>query len=1166
MFRRAYVAIVGLVVWCVAGAFEETPTTIPASNAPAAVNRSPAIVPHRFGNLPLRFEANAGQWDPGIRFVARDHGATLFITDEAMTIGLRDVKMPPNKASESRQDEQKERERAFGKSKGAAVTMKLVGVHSRPPMGEKPLVTKSNFFLGNNPAKWRTNVPNFAEVRADEWLPGVAVSWRGGPDGLEYDLDVTAGADASRIAFDIKGANALHVGADGTLEIVTRAGTLLQRPPRVVQGGKELRTRYRLEGSERVGFEIEGYDRTSAILIDPILGYSSYLGGSGGDIDYPNCIAVDTAGAAYVTGGTNGSFPVTNGAEQVVFAGGYDTFVAKLNPSGSALVYATYLGGSGLDYGNAIAIDSSGDAYVAGQTTGNLPTTNGAYQKTYAGGEDAFVAKLDASGSALVYSTYLGGSGSDYGYGIAVDANNEAHVMGGTNGSFPTTNGAYQTTYGGGSKDVFLTTLDAAGSALVYSTYVGGSGLDYPLGFAIDSNSNAYVTGFTTGSFPVTLGAYQTTFGGGANDAFVTKLNASGSALVYSTYLGGSAVDSGYGIAVDSTGDAYCTGSTTGSFPTTVGAYQTTFGGTQDAYVTKLNASGAALVYSTYLGGAGTDLGYGIAVDSSGNANLTGDTTGSFPTTNGAYQTTYGGAQDAFFAQLDASGASLAYSTYLGGSGTEYGYSIAVDGSGNPYCAGQTTGSFPTTNGAYQTTYGGMTDTFVAKFGPLPLTLSPSSAIVVPKGSQTFTASGGSGGGYNYTLQTNSSGGSINASTGAYTAGPTGSVTDVVEVTDSANHTATGNVTVGPAVSVSPASPMSPPKGTLTFSASGGSGSGHTFALTTNASGGSINSSTGDYAAGASANVSDTVTVTDSLGNTGSTAVSVGPGVSISPSNPAAPPNGSIAFTAVGGSGTGFTWSIATNNSGGTINASTGAYVAGSQGNVGDTVAVADSLGNTASLNVSVGGGLAINPAAPSTPPKGSIAFVVTGGSGSGFTWSLKTNASGGTIDPSSGAYAAGPTPNVTDVVAITDSLNNTSSVNVTVTAGVSINPTTATLAPNATATFAAAGGSGKGYTWSVAANASGGNITSAGVYTAGATGNATDTVQLVDSLGNSATATITVVAGPPAAPSSGGCGCKAAGHSSSPSTLGAISVLAGLALLRRRRKRVEAEDGRSSV
>jgi MYXO-CTERM domain-containing protein len=276
--------------------------------------------------------------------------------------------------------------------------------------------------------------------------------------------------------------------------------------------------------------------------------------------------------------------------------------------------------------------------------------------------------------------------------------------------------------------------------------------------------------------------------------------------------------------------------------------------------------------------------------------------------------------------------------------------------------------------------------------------------------------------------------------------------------------------------------------------------------------------------------------------------------IAISPSLPSAPPNGGLTFSAIGGSGTGFTWSLSSNKSGATINGSTGQYTAGATGNVADTVAVVDSLGNTASVNVSVGGGLAINPAAPSTAPKGPIAFTVIGGTGTGFVWSLTTNKSGASINAATGAYTAGATPNVTDTVAVADSVGNAASVDVAVTAGVTISPSSIALAAGATTTFSAAGGSGKGYTWSVATNDSGGNITSAGVYTAGPTAGVSDTVQLVDSLGNSATATVTVGAGTtPPPPASSGCGCRVAERSTSSGI--AVSLLALLVALGRKKR-----------
>ena len=447
---------------------------------------------------------------------------------------------------------------------------------------------------------------------------------------------------------------------------------------------------------------------------------------------------MDTAGNAYVTGFTTGFttstpyFPTTAGAYQTTFGGGYDdAFVTKLNPTGTALVYSTYLGGTSYDTGTGIAVDTAGNAYVTGTTgSADFPTTLGAYQTTYGGYDDAFVTKLNPTGTALVYSTYLGGTSYDTGTGIAVDTAGNAYVTGTTGSAdFPTTLGAYQTTYGGNG-DAFVTKLNPTGTALVYSTYLGGTSDDVGYGIAVDTAGNAYVTGYTTSYttspyFPTTAGAYQTSFGGGYDDAFVTKLNPTGTALVYSTYLGGTSDDVGYGIAVDTAGDAYVAGYTTSPFPTTAGAYQTTFGGGyDDAFVTKLNPTGTALVYSTYLGGTSYDTGTGIAVDTAGNAYVTG-TTGSadFPTTLGAYQTTYGGNGDAFVTKLNPMGTALVYSTYLGGTGNEVGYGIAVDTAGNAYVTGFTTSTtdFPTTAGAYQTSFGGGDDAFVAKFALSPV-------------------------------------------------------------------------------------------------------------------------------------------------------------------------------------------------------------------------------------------------------------------------------------------------------------------------------------------------------------------------------------------------------------------------------------------------------------
>ena len=464
--------------------------------------------------------------------------------------------------------------------------------------------------------------------------------------------------------------------------------------------------------------------------IDPELIYSTYLGGSNDDAAIS--VAMDGSGNAYVTGYTSSTdFPTKNAFQKNYGGGQDDAFVTKIDSAGTSIVYSTYLGGSDIDQGNGIAVDSSGAAYITGFTgSTDFPLMN-PIQKTYGGGYDAFVTKLDATGSALVYSTYLGGNSTEQGRSITTDSVGNAYIAGETlSTDFPTKN-PFQASNAGG-YDGFVTKINAKGTALVYSTYLGGSGGDEAASIAIDSAGHAYVAGISGSTdFPTTHGAFQTQ-NNGQGDAFVTVFDAAGSALVDPTFLGGNSQDYASGIAVDSSGQAYVAGDTESTdFPVTKNAYQGTFGGQDDAFVTVFNSTGSGLIYSTYLGGGSYDSVLGIALDSSGKIYVVGATeSGNFPVTKDAFQGSFGGGSyDAFFSELTLSG-SLTYSTYLGGSGTDYGYGIAVSSStletpGGILLAGSTQSpNFPILHSLQR--YAGGYDAFVAKFALAPgVTLTP---------------------------------------------------------------------------------------------------------------------------------------------------------------------------------------------------------------------------------------------------------------------------------------------------------------------------------------------------------------------------------------------------------------------------------------------------------
>jgi hypothetical protein len=679
----------------------------------------------------------------------------------------------------------------------AVLRVRLLGANPAAKVtGAEELPGKANYFIGNDPKKWHTSVPTYAKVNYKDVYPGVDLLYYGNQSGqLEYDFVVAPGADPGAIALDVGAGVApvpqtrgrpqgspLQIAADGDLVIATEGGELRFHKPVAYQGHesrvrsqesgakeaergaannrkspitnhKSVEARFVLDPHNRVHFALGPYDHTQPLVIDPVLIYSTYLGGS--NFDEANGIAVDSSGNAYVTGYTYSSDFPTAYPLQASLAGTQNAFVAKLRwvdrTSTVSLVYSTYLGGSSHDYGNGIAVDSSGNAYVTGCTqSSDFPTAH-PLQASLAGTVNAFVARLNPRGSALIYSTYLGGSAWDGGYGIAVDSSGNAYMTGVTSsGDFPT---AYPLQASlAGNENAFVAKLnwDASTStlSLVYSTYLGGSGVDGGAGIAVDSSGNAYVTGGTSSSNFPTAHPVQASFGGSDSDAFVAKLNWDAStstlSLVYSTYLGGGSPDGGAGIAADSSGNAYVAGYTYSSNFPTANPLQGSLAGYGNAFVAKLNwaapTSTLSLVYSTYLG-VFWDLATGIAVDSSGNAYVTGVTSSSgFPTANPLQASFGGGSSNAFVAQLSwaasTSTLSLVYSTYLGGSGTDCGLGIAVDSSGNAYVVGSAWSSdFPTAHPLQASFAGGSGDAFVAKIGP-----ADSPGIAFGPGALTFAA------------------------------------------------------------------------------------------------------------------------------------------------------------------------------------------------------------------------------------------------------------------------------------------------------------------------------------------------------------------------------------------------------------------------------------------
>ncbi|HXM95019.1 MAG TPA: SBBP repeat-containing protein [Candidatus Dormibacteraeota bacterium] len=742
-----------------------------------------------YGKLPLAFEKNQGQTTHEVQYISHGEGYGLFLTTQEAVLLLRHSN-PPHASPLHRTATIRDSRSAGQAEKTSIVRIHFEGANSAPQIeASDRLPGKVNYFIGSDPKDWHADIPSYARVKYTGVYPGIDLVFYGNQSRLEYDLVVAPGADPSAIKMNLDGANKLRINANGDLVLSVSGGEVeLQKPVvyQQVNGTRhEIAGRYLLAGKHDVSFAVANYDRSEPLVLDPVLNYSSYLGGSSDDSAFG--IAVDAQGDAFVTGTTfSTAFPTTasafNKGPLTVNTKGA-VFVTELNPAGTQQLYSTYLAGSGGDSGSGIALDSSGKIYVTGQTSSiDFPTTSNALKPGPLAANalgTSFVSKIDptlSGTSSLVYSSYLGGPNGDFGSAITADAGGNAYVTGFTKSlpgsgptAFPITSGAFQSALSSAFGNAFLSRIDTtkSGSAsLIYSTYLGGNGAnatnpasigfgDGGFGIAADSSSAAYITGVTTSTnFPTTATtAFQAPAPGAATlgTTFVSKIDTSGgktgtASLLYSTYLGGEKSDFGLAIALGPNNVAYVTGTTSSlNFPTFPGAFQTTGNAFGAAFISLLDTGlpgSTSLKYSTFLGGTGSTTAFGIRVDAAGNAYVAGQTnSASFPVTSGAFQTTLatGAVADAFISELSpgAKGAAdLIYSTYFGGKGTSSGSTdaanaIAIDASKNVYITGTTFSTnlpvFPNP-GAFQTALKGNSDAFIAKLILVPtLTVSPTS-------------------------------------------------------------------------------------------------------------------------------------------------------------------------------------------------------------------------------------------------------------------------------------------------------------------------------------------------------------------------------------------------------------------------------------------------------
>ncbi|MFZ0817484.1 MAG: SBBP repeat-containing protein, partial [Candidatus Sulfotelmatobacter sp.] len=784
-----------------------------ASKFPTVTPAEHAGINAAYAALPLAFEANQGQVDPEVKYMARGNGYRLYLASSEVVFALhkrggdsevRQMMMDRRIGPSKIKNMLKHREQTL---QAAAVHMYMLGANPDAQLAaQEPQEGKVNYFIGKDSSQWHSGVPLFGQVSYRRLYPGVDLAFHGSGKQLEFDYLVSPGADTKAIALGFRGADRVATNAVGSLVLTTSAGTMKLNQPVAYQeknGQREIVDARYVVHAGKVTFALGPYDHDRQLVIDPTVTYSTYFGGD--FADYGLAIAVDASGNEYVAGATDSD--AIPGLNSPTNSSSFDIFVTKISSAGTLLT-TTEFGGSGDDFPGGIAVDSTG-IYVSGTTdSSDFPVTLGAAQTVFVGGgthgnNDAFAAKLTLAGLlgpsvAGTWATYINGSDSTSGLAVAIDGSENVYVVGetfapdlggATGGVHPLPNGrAINLGLGSGDDDGYIVKLNSTGTTFDLVSYIGGSGPDLATGVALDGSGNIYVSGETISIDLPVLNALQSTCGtdgncnSGQDDAFIAAIKVDLSGYTYLTYYGGSGIDDALALTADSGGDVFVTGQTQSSdFPTPGTPFQVSLAGAQNAFLVELNPMGSAATYSTFLGGSGTDIGLGIAQDGLGNAYVTGQTSSAtlFPLAN-ATQSALSGPTDAFVSVLSTSQNLALFSTYLGGGGDEdqLGGAVALDSSHNIYVTGDTdsgngsTAAFPTKT-ALDSTYGGgtcvnsgntnvpCTDAFIAAYGPATMpdfTIAATAPTAVsPGSSSTSTVSLASLNGYNSSVSLNCS-------------------------------------------------------------------------------------------------------------------------------------------------------------------------------------------------------------------------------------------------------------------------------------------------------------------------------------------------------------------------------------------------------------------------